>query len=510
MELRALVRLDWLTAVLAASLTAQESEEALLGRVDALVKQRNLSGAIEVLDEALRVSPERWRLWHTRAFWKGRAGDLEGGIADATRVIELAPNEAAGWIERGYLRMKQGAHAAALADFDRAVEVAPREPTAFGDRGDCKQAMGDLFGAKADYDRAIELRPDYGAAWHNRAMTWWQLGVWKEAVADQRKAIRCSPPMARMWDVLARAQLQLGQYDDAVGSASRAIGMDGDELEFRFTRADANLLRGRARAAAEEFARVIAKGGTAGAAPLAMALRHQRHGCYLLLAGDAEGAREALGRAIAADGAIRPWAELMLWCAASDPAADTALVEAFRAVGIQPDAPMHGLMRVCLGELTPEQFAAEAPANDDAFRVAAWFLAGWRARRAADEALAARCFRRAVATGSTESIQYSMALVTSGRAKMPAPRGALDCSVRAVANAEPPELEIASLVEHGAAALQGFTVGHRIRWINDQPATLASFAAVEESLVIGTRVRLVVVDGEATRSRWLIAGDAVR
>jgi tetratricopeptide (TPR) repeat protein len=500
-----------LAAGLAISVTAQESDAALLGRVDALVKQGNLSGGIAVLDEALRASPERWRLWHARAFWKGRAGDLEGGIADATRVIELAPSEAAGWIERGYLRMKQGAHPAALADFDRAVELAPREPTAFGDRGDCKQAMGDLLGAKADYDRAIELRPDYGAAWHNRAMTWWQLGVWKEAVADQRKAIRCSPPMAKMWDVLARAQLQLGQFDDAVASASRAIGMDGDELEFRDTRADANLCRGRAHAAAEEFARAIAKGADAGVAPLAVALMHQRHGCCLLLAGDGAGALDALGRAITADGAIRPWAELMLWCArASDPAADTALADAFRAVGILPDAPLHRLMQVCLGELTPEQVAADAPAYDDTFRVAAWFLAGWRARRAADEALAARCFRRAVATGSTESIQYSMALLSSGLAKMPAPRGALDCSVRAVANAEPPELEIASLVEHGAAALQGFAVGQRIRMINDQPATPASFAAVEQSLVIGTRVRLVVVDGEVTRVRWLTAGDAAR
>lgn len=511
MELRSLARLALFAAGLASSVIAQESDEQIIGRLDALVRQGDLAGAIGALDEAVRASPERWRLWHARAYWKGRAGDLEGGIADATRVTELAPGEAAGWIERGYLRMQQGAHPAALADFDRAVEVAPREPTAFGDRGDCKRAMGDPFGAKADYDRAIELRPDYGAAWHNRALTWWQLGVWKEVVADQRKAIRLMAPMARMWDVLAHAQLKLGQYDDAVGSASRAIGLNGDDIEFRQTRAQANLFRGRAKAAAEELARAIAKSDGTGAAPYAVALLHQRHGCYLLLAGDGDGALRALRRAVAADGAIRPWSELMQWCARSaDPAADTALREGFTAAVIEPESPLHQLQRVCLGELTPEQVASATPADDDLLRVTAWFLAGWRARRAADEVLAMRCFRRAVATGSTGSIQYFMALVASGRATMPALRGTLDCTVLAVADAAPPEIEIATIVEHGAAALQGFVVGQRIRMINDQPATPASFAAVEQSLVIGTWVRLLVVDGTATRSRWLVAGDVER
>lgn len=479
----------------------------VLEQVERRLRAQDLPGAVRLLDEKLAAEPTRWRLWHLRAYCKGRSGDLDGGIRDASRAIELAPTDAMAFVERGFLFTQKGAHAEALADLDRAVALAPTNATAFGDRGDLKRVMGDPLGARADYDRAIELQPDFGAAFHNRALASFALGAYTLAIADQRKAIRLTKPMADMWDVLARSQLVLGQLDAAVTSVTRGLSIDGERDDLRDFRAEINLRRGRLGPAIEDLATVVAKAQARGEEPRRLAMRHQEHGCYLLLAEKHAEAEQALRRAGATMDSLRPWSELMLWCARPAGAeADAALRSAFAEGEAAPDSPARILLSICLGEAQPERLADE----ESSVRCTAWFLAGWRAARSDDAATAERCFRRAIATGRVDVFQWHMAVVRGGFASMPAPRGTLGCTMQGVDGAIPPRLEVRSLEEFGPAAQQGLALGAQILMVNDQPATEAAFAAMQESLVLGQPVHLLVVVGETTKPRWVVAGVAGR
>lgn len=485
------------------TLRAQETVAEVEAACDRLWQQNDGQGVVELLDRALLKLPNAASLWWRRAFAKGRLGDVDGGIADATRAIELAPQDKRGWIERGYLRGAKGDLKAALADLDQAVVLAPTEAIAFGDRGDIKQRLGDWLGARADYDQALVLRPLFGAARHNRAVASMRLGAWTTAVDDQKAAIPLCPPMASMWVVLAEAQEQLGRHHDAVRSYTRAQQIGGEsEHVVGFARAQANFARGRGDAARTELA-LLANDPQLPAETRAL-LGHWLGG-MLLHAGQSEAARTNFVQA-AADPSLFADAVLMQWCATPDPAAaNQALREALAAAAPEAKAQLLGLVDLCLGERPAAEVAIEQP---DRSPCRAWFLAAWRAVRNGDDAEARTCFRRCLNTGTRGLMHWHLARAQLGLATIPAAPGSLGLSLRTVADSDPPQLEVAAVDADGPAAVQGLAPGLRITMLNDQSATMAAFTTLQPTLAVGTPVRLLVVDGTATVERWLVAGSA--
>ncbi|HEX6813831.1 MAG TPA: hypothetical protein VF384_19575 [Planctomycetota bacterium] len=473
--------------------------------IDAVNRQigaGDVAGAITALDRALAQHRDVAELWWLRSWCKGRTGDLDGGIADASRAIELEPKDARGWCERAYLRRQKRQLDEALLDHDRAIELEPTIASLWGDRADTKKERGDLVGAVADYDKALELEPGFGAALHNRALAFWGLGAWHAVVRDQARAIERSPPMQRMWHILAVAMMHVGWFDDVVESCERGLEVGGEpEPGLRLTLAEANWLRGRGDAATVALAAAIA---SPEAQPEAVPMLAQRLAGYHVVLGDLESARKHLERAAQAP-ALRPWVELMRWCAETDAARAAAdLQAAFAAISPQPDAGLQSLVRICAGASTAEHEVGKGLTLE--LQCAAWFLAGWRARRSAEREAAASCFRRSIATGCAHVIQWQLAYAALGLAQQKERPGYLGCSVRAVSDAATPTLEVVTVNRDGPAAVQGVRVGMRVTLVNELPATEAAFAKLGELVVVGTSVRLLVVDGEAAKPLWVGAG----
>ena len=478
------------------------AQQDAMAKATRLLEANDLAAAIATLDRALEVHRDSAELWWLRSLCKGRSGDLDGGIADASRAIELAPKDARGWCERGYLRKQKGQFDEALRDFDRAIELAPGVASLWGDRGDTKSERGDLLEAVADYDKALELEPDFGPALHNRACVFMGLGAWQTAVRDQKRAIRLTPPMARMYLILADAQMRVGLLDDAIASCKRASAIGGEpEHEVRQRLAEAHWLCGRGDAATDELAAAVAAPGTP---PAAVPMLEQRLGAYLIVLGKDESALAHLERAAGAP-ELRPWVALMRWCAAADSARGAAeLQAAFAAISPPPDPQEAALVRICTGTSTAErEVQAGLPSS---LQCAAWFFAGWRDRRDGKAEAAASCFRRSIATGREDAIQWRLAHGALGLGQQKQRPGHFGCSVRAVPDAATPTLEVVAVDGGGPAEVQGVRVGMRLSFVNEQPASESSFAAACASAVVGTPVRLLVVDGEVARPLWVVAG----
>jgi hypothetical protein len=229
---------------------------------------------------------------------------------------------------------------------------------------------------------------------------------------------------------------------------------------------------------------------------------HQWLGGVLLHSGKPELAKNAFERA-AADPNILPYAAFMQWCAASDDAAAVKTLRETIAAIPAPDSLQMDLVALCAGERPPAELAAAVPFPMACFT---WYLAAWRASKSGDEPGAAACFRRCLNTGDKRWVQWHLARVQLGLATSPAVPGKLGLSLRAVPDVSPPQLEITAVDADGPAALQHLVVGTRILEWNDQLATMAAVSALEPTLVVGTTVRLLVVDGDQRIERWLVAG----
>jgi tetratricopeptide (TPR) repeat protein len=126
---------------------------------------------------------------------KGKAGDLDGAIADFTRAIELNPKDDAPYYNRAQAKRLKKDPAGAVADYTRAIELGSQNPAAYNNRGNARAENNDRDGAIADYTHAIELKPDYARAYYNRAVAKQEKGDATGAAADFKSAEKLDPEL---------------------------------------------------------------------------------------------------------------------------------------------------------------------------------------------------------------------------------------------------------------------------------------------------------------------------
>jgi tetratricopeptide (TPR) repeat protein len=130
-----------------------------------------------------------------RGIEKGKAGDLDGAIADFTRAMELNPKDDAPYYNRAQAKRLKKDAAGAITDYTRAIELGSTNPAAYNNRGNARAENNDRDGAIADYTRAIDLKPDYARAYYNRAVAKKEKGDAAGAAADLKHAQQLDPKL---------------------------------------------------------------------------------------------------------------------------------------------------------------------------------------------------------------------------------------------------------------------------------------------------------------------------
>ena len=91
-----------------------------------LVRMRQFDRAIEDLNEAVRLEPNRASAYLNRgAAWNG-LGQYEQAIEDLSKAIELDPDNAGAFTNRGLAQFGLGRYDQSLADLNNAIQLAPR------------------------------------------------------------------------------------------------------------------------------------------------------------------------------------------------------------------------------------------------------------------------------------------------------------------------------------------------------------------------------------------------
>ncbi len=198
-------------------------------------KQGEYARSIQDLDQAVRLWPNDWFGYASRAIEFQYLGELDAAIADIGEVIRLSLIHdshpmciSSNYHDRGLVWFDKGEYAKAIADFSEAIRIDEGSAVAYSSRGDAWKARQHYNRAIADYDEAIRLNPDWAGNYVERAISWTAIGEYDNAVADYNKAIELEPENALTFDARAwfRATCPSDKYRDgknAIADATKAL-----------------------------------------------------------------------------------------------------------------------------------------------------------------------------------------------------------------------------------------------------------------------------------------------
>ncbi len=286
----------------------------------------------------------------------------------------------------GLRAQQQGDHGQAVALLTRAIEsgdlAADEQVSARVKRGNSYYALGRIDRAVADYSAAIAARPDHVEARFNRGIIRFARGDISGAVADYGAAIAAEPDRVDLRNNRAVALLRLGRYADAIKDYDHALELAPEYLSALRGRARAHFYQGDFTAAAADYRRVLGLG------PASL---------Y-----------------------SRLWFHIALKRSGQDGG------QAFRELSpAYLEAWPGPIIRLFLGEVTPAQVVEglETGGNVDTKNARArleraceaYFFLGEDALIRGERERAVDYFRKAVATGITEFVEYTASKVELAR-----------------------------------------------------------------------------------------------
>ena len=119
-----------------------------------------------MIAESKKSAVDYWNL----AVKKRAERDVTGAIRELTEAIQLQPETVAFYTARGTCLEEIGQIEKAIEDFSEAIRLKPGEYGNYLDRGGCLRNLKDTSGAIADFSLAIALNPQcaYGYLWRGK------------------------------------------------------------------------------------------------------------------------------------------------------------------------------------------------------------------------------------------------------------------------------------------------------------------------------------------------------
>lgn len=108
--------------------TILESDEELVSRSYERLYRNDIAGAIEYLDKAIKIRPEKEDRYIIRGNLKIKSGDFEGAVIDFSRAITLDSKNASAYFQRGQAKKSLGLQSDADIDFASAKEMGYKPP----------------------------------------------------------------------------------------------------------------------------------------------------------------------------------------------------------------------------------------------------------------------------------------------------------------------------------------------------------------------------------------------
>lgn len=221
------------------------------------LQEGQFAEGIKVIERALKVGPERGRLYNLLGQAHMRLNDDAEALRCFERAIACEPGFADAYGNRANLLADMGRPEEALAAFDQALLLRPDNAEDHCNRASVLADLGRADEALAGYDRAIALFPELAPAHFNRADVLMRLGRLEEALAAYDRTLALEPELAAAHSNRGIVLKELGRLDEARASADRALAIDLGFAEAYVNRGNVAFELGRLEDAQADYVRAL-------------------------------------------------------------------------------------------------------------------------------------------------------------------------------------------------------------------------------------------------------------
>ncbi|ABO16678.1 tetratricopeptide repeat protein [Prochlorococcus marinus] len=121
--------------------------------------------AIEYFTEAIRLNPNNFYAFFSRAYSRNKIQDIAGAWDDLNRVLEIDPNIGVALYNRAIVNAKLGHKFSSIRDYSKAINKNIELKNAYASRGILKSNIGDIQGACFDWQKASENNNEKATSW---------------------------------------------------------------------------------------------------------------------------------------------------------------------------------------------------------------------------------------------------------------------------------------------------------------------------------------------------------
>ncbi|RLS56549.1 MAG: tetratricopeptide repeat protein [Planctomycetota bacterium] len=203
-----------------------------------LVQKKNLSGAVQLLNQAIASNPRLVEAYITRASIYADQQLYPRAVLDFNQIIALQPDNARHFNTRGYFLLVQQKFDDAMADFNQAIALDPNYAQPLNNRGLARIAREDFTKAIHEFNAALRIDAKYIDAMNNRGFAFTQSGKTDEAIADFTQVIQLNGKYVNAWNNRGQAYAKAQKHPEAIADFTKAIELDPATMEYYRLRAD--------------------------------------------------------------------------------------------------------------------------------------------------------------------------------------------------------------------------------------------------------------------------------
>jgi lipoprotein NlpI len=162
-------------------------------------KEGDLNGAIEALNQAIKIDPKYAPAYYSRGFAYALQKNRDEAISNYNQAIQLDPKYKEAYYQRGSLNGQKGNLDAALSDFNEVIKLDPNYAPAHYNLGHVQYFKGDLNDALDEIEQSLRLDPNFPYAYFIRGLIRHAQGQGLEATSDFQKSLGLGFPYAAFW-----------------------------------------------------------------------------------------------------------------------------------------------------------------------------------------------------------------------------------------------------------------------------------------------------------------------
>lgn len=203
-----------------------KSDKPVLGLAHLYLARGDSVKALEFIEKGIGMSTKNASAYLIKADILMRSKkDYEGALEAMNEAIKLEPSYSGYFINRAYIKYNLDDYFGAMADYDYAISLDPASLEGHFNRALLLAEVGDNNKAIEDFNYVLKSHPDNFMAHYNRAMLYYRTGQYNKAVADYDAVLKKYPAFEAGYMARGETKRRMGDRKGGDADYDKALAI---------------------------------------------------------------------------------------------------------------------------------------------------------------------------------------------------------------------------------------------------------------------------------------------